>query len=89
MPQIERAVIFSAIYRCRRSSGVLAEGGGGGQGAMAPPAKAFRGRKTCKKGCQMHEMKKERYLLSKVFSGAPSRNVNVALNCVAWKSLGP
>ena len=63
--------------------------GEGMQGAMALPAKDFRGHKTCKNGRQMHEMKQERYQLSKVFSGAPSRNVNVALNCVAWKSLGP
>ena len=32
----------------------------GGQGAMAPPAKDFRGRKTCKRGRQMHGMKQER-----------------------------
>ncbi len=34
--------------------------GGGGGGGMAPPAKDFRGRKTCKKGRQMHEMEQER-----------------------------
>ncbi len=45
----------AGVYLCAQSLP-----GGGGRGAVAPPAKDFRGRKACKKGRQMHEMEQER-----------------------------